>query len=132
MIGMIMLLGIVAKNSILLIDYAQQKIRAGMEISEALIRAGRTRFRPILMTSIALIAGMLPTALGLTEVGAMRKGMGIVVIGGVISSTVLTLVFVPAVFEYMDMFRRFLRRLLGRPENRMVDYTEKELEEKGL
>ncbi|MDR3048999.1 MAG: efflux RND transporter permease subunit [Elusimicrobiota bacterium] len=131
-IGMVMLLGIVAKNSILLIDYAQQKIRGGMEISEALIRAGRVRFRPILMTSIALIAGMLPTALGLTEVGAFRKGMGIVVIGGIISSTILTLVFVPAVFEYMDRFRRFLRKLMGRPDNRMVDYTERELEEKGL
>ncbi|MDR3243282.1 MAG: efflux RND transporter permease subunit [Elusimicrobiota bacterium] len=132
MIGIVMLLGIVAKNSILLMDYAQQKIRGGMEISEALIRAGRTRLRPILMTSIALIAGMLPTALGLTEVGAFRKGMGIVVIGGIISSTILTLLVVPAIFEYMDIFRRFLRRIVGRPDKRMVDYTEDELKMKKL
>jgi multidrug efflux pump subunit AcrB len=131
-IGIIMLLGIVAKNSILLIDYAQQKIRGGMDISDALIKAGDTRLRPILMTSIALIAGMLPTALGLTEVGQFRKGMGIVVIGGIISSTLLTLIVVPSIFEYLDSFRHFLRRILGRPEYRMIDHTEKELKDMDL
>jgi HAE1 family hydrophobic/amphiphilic exporter-1 len=132
MIGMIMLLGIVAKNSILLVDYIQQKIRAGFDIDEAVIMSGKTRFRPILMTSFALIAGMLPTALGLSEVGSFRKGMGIVVIGGIISSTVLTLVIVPAIFEYMDVFRRFLREIFGRPKNRMVDLSDKELAAKDL
>jgi HAE1 family hydrophobic/amphiphilic exporter-1 len=132
MIGFVMLLGIVAKNSILLIDYAQQKIRGGMEISDALVKAGETRLRPILMTSFALIAGMLPTALGLTEVGQFRKGMGIVVIGGVISSTILTLIVVPAIFEYLDTFRHFLRRLLLVSEKRMVDYTEEELKKMKL
>ncbi|MCL2390385.1 MAG: efflux RND transporter permease subunit, partial [Endomicrobia bacterium] len=132
LIGMIMLLGIVAKNSILLVDYIQQKIRAGHGIDEAIIISGRTRFRPILMTSFALIAGMLPTALGLTEVGSFRKGMGIVVIGGIISSTILTLVIVPAIFEYMDIFRRFLRRIFGRPEKRMVDLSDEELKKKDL
>ncbi|MDR2860603.1 MAG: efflux RND transporter permease subunit [Elusimicrobiota bacterium] len=132
LIGMVMLLGIVAKNSILLIDYAQQKIRGGMEISDALIKAGDTRLRPILMTSFALIMGMLPTALALSEVGEMRKGMGIVVIGGVISSTILTLLVVPAIFEYMDIFRRFLRRIMKRPENRMIDHTEEELKKMNL
>jgi len=132
MIGMIMLLGIVAKNSILLVDYTQQQIRAGLSIDDAIIKAGTIRFRPILMTSLALIAGMLPTALGLSEVGSFRKGMGIVVIGGIISSTFLTLIVVPSIFEYMDMFRRFLRRVVGRPDNRMVDLTDKELEKHDL
>jgi HAE1 family hydrophobic/amphiphilic exporter-1 len=127
MIGLVMLLGIVAKNSILLIDYAQQKIRGGMEISEALVKAGETRLRPILMTSFALIAGMLPTALGLTEVGQFRKGMGIVVIGGIISSTLLTLLVVPSIFEYLDTFRHFIRRHLPVSEKRMVDHTDDEL-----
>ncbi|AKL98092.1 efflux RND transporter permease subunit [Endomicrobium proavitum] len=132
LIGMIMLLGIVAKNSILLVDYIQQQIRAGFDIDTAIVKAGTIRFRPILMTSFALIAGMLPTALGLSEVGSFRKGMGIVVIGGIISSTVLTLVVVPAIFEYMDIFRHFLRRIFGRPDTRMVDLTDEELKTKDL
>jgi len=132
MIGMIMLMGIVAKNSILLVDYIQQMRRKGMDIDDAIVKAGSIRLRPILMTSFALIAGMLPTALGLSEVGQFRRGMGIVVIGGIISSTILTLVVVPAIYEYMDMFRRFLRRTFGRPKNRMIDYTEEQLAKKGL
>jgi HAE1 family hydrophobic/amphiphilic exporter-1 len=132
MIGMIMLLGIVAKNSILLVDYAQQQMRAGLDIDDSIIKAGIIRLRPILMTSFALIAGMLPTALGLSEVGHFRRGMGIVVIGGVVSSTILTLIVIPSIFEYMDKIRRFLRKITGRPDKRMVDYTDAELEEKYL
>jgi len=75
---------------------------------------------------------MLPTALGLSEVGQFRRGMGIVVIGGIISSTILTLIVVPSIYEYMDMIRCFLRRLLKRPPKRMMDYTEEQLEAKGL
>jgi HAE1 family hydrophobic/amphiphilic exporter-1 len=132
MIGMIMLLGIVAKNSILLVDYIQQMRRAGMSMEDSIIKSGSVRLRPILMTSFALIAGMLPTALGLSEVGQFRRGMGIVVIGGIISSTILTLIVVPAIYEYMDMFRHFLRELFGRPRKRMIDYTEEQLKTKGL
>jgi multidrug efflux pump subunit AcrB len=132
LIGMIMLLGIVAKNSILLVDYVQQQMRAGLKIDDAIVKAGAVRLRPILMTSFALIAGMIPTALGLSEVGQFRKGMGIVVIGGIIASTVLTVIVVPAIFEYMDMFRRFLRKLFNRPRNRMIDYSEEKLKNKGL
>lgn len=132
LIGMIMLLGIVAKNSILLVDYTQQKMREGVSADEAVVIAGQTRFRPILMTTLAVIAGMLPTALGLTEVGAFRKGMGIVVIGGVISSTLLTLLVVPAIFGHMDGFRRFSRKLFGRPERRIVDRSDAELAEEDL
>jgi HAE1 family hydrophobic/amphiphilic exporter-1 len=133
LIGMIMLLGIVAKNSILLVDYIQQQMRdSGLSMDDSIIKAGTVRLRPILMTSFALIAGMLPTALGLSEVGQFRKGMGIVVIGGVISSTILTLIVVPSVFEYMDKIRLFLRRITGRPEKRMVDYTDEQLRKEGL
>jgi HAE1 family hydrophobic/amphiphilic exporter-1 len=133
MIGMIMLLGIVAKNSILLVDYAQQQMRIGLNIDDSIIKAGIIRLRPILMTSFALIASMLPTALGLSEVGHFRRGMGIVVIGGVISSTILTLILIPSIFEYMDKIRRFLRKVTGRPNKRMMDYTDsQQLNEKYL
>ncbi|MDD3730714.1 MAG: efflux RND transporter permease subunit, partial [Endomicrobiaceae bacterium] len=121
MIGFIMLLGIVAKNSILLVDYIQQLMRRGRNIKEAIVEAGKVRLRPILMTSFALSAGMLPTALGLTESGSFRKGMGIVVIGGIISSTILTLLIIPAIFEYMMTFRMWLRKILGRPPLRTID-----------
>ncbi|MDR0723943.1 MAG: efflux RND transporter permease subunit, partial [Endomicrobium sp.] len=132
LIGMIMLLGIVAKNSILLVDYIQQQMRNGLNMDDAIIKAGIVRLRPILMTSFALIAGMLPTALGLSEVGQFRKGMGIVVIGGVVSSTILTLIVVPAIFEYMDNLRLFLRKLAKRPEKRMIDYREEQLHKQDL
>lgn len=121
MIGFIMLLGIVAKNSILLVDYIQQLMRRGKSVKEAIVEGGRVRLRPILMTSFALSAGMLPTALGLTEAGSFRKGMGIVVIGGIISSTVLTLLIIPAIFEYMVTLRMWLRKILGRPPLRTID-----------
>ncbi len=108
MIGIIMLLGVVAKNSILLVDYANQQMAAGLQRTEALIKACRTRLRPILMTSFALIAGTIPIAIGLNEASAQRTSMGIAIIGGLISSTVLTLVVVPAAFGYVDDFRMFL------------------------
>jgi HAE1 family hydrophobic/amphiphilic exporter-1 len=105
MIGSIMLLGVASKNSILLVDYAKQQIDAGMDRTEALLKAGSTRLRPILMTTMALIAGTFPIALGLNEASAQRVGMGISIIGGLISSTLLTLVVVPAAFSYIDRFR---------------------------
>lgn len=122
MIGMIMLLGIVAKNSIILVDYTQQLIVKGRpSIDEAVIEAGKVRLRPILMTSFALIGGMLPTALALTEVGKFRQGVGILTIGGIITSTLLTLLIVPALFEYTYTFRLYLRKKLNRPPTRKVD-----------
>ena len=95
-IATIMLLGIATKNSILLVDYTHQLVARGKPLSEALVEAGRTRLRPILMTSMALIAGTLPVAIGLNEASKQRSSMGYVIIGGVISSTLLTLVVVPA------------------------------------
>jgi len=112
--GLIMLLGIACKNSILLVDYTVRLMREGMTRSEALVRAGKIRLRPILMTSIALIAGMIPVAIGLNEASKQRTSMGVAVIGGVISSTLLTLLVVPAVFSYVDRFRVWSGQLLGR------------------
>lgn len=105
LIGIVLLLGVVAKNSILLVDYANQLIHEGMERGEALVKAGRTRLRPILMTSLALIAGMIPIAIGLNEASAMRTSMGVAIIGGLISSTLLTLLIVPAAFGFIEDFK---------------------------
>ena len=105
MIGCILLLGMATKNSILLVDYATQKVAEGMDRNEAMMAAGKTRLRPILMTSVALIAGMLPIAYGLNEASKQRTSMGIAIIGGLITSTLLSLVVVPAAFQYVDRFR---------------------------
>lgn len=105
MIGCIMLLGVATKNSILLVDYTNQKLKEGMDYSKAVIAAGKVRLRPILMTTFALIAGMLPIAIGLNEASKQRTGMGVAVIGGLISSTLLTLLVVPAAFSYMERYR---------------------------
>lgn len=104
-IGLILLMGVVAKNSILLVDYTQQLLLEGYELKEALLKACRTRLRPILMTSLALIAGMIPIAIGVTVLGSQRQSMGIAIIGGVISSTLLSLVVVPAAYGYVERFR---------------------------
>lgn len=111
-IGLIMLLGVVAKNSILLVDYANLLIQQGVSINEALLRSTKTRLRPILMTSLALIAGTLPIAIGLTELGSQRQSMGIAIVGGVITSTLLTLIVVPAAYGYVERFRLWLPTLV--------------------
>ncbi|HOO70999.1 MAG TPA: efflux RND transporter permease subunit [Spirochaetota bacterium] len=115
MIGLVMLLGLVSKNSILLVDFALDGVRAGLNRKEAIKKAGRARLRPILMTSFAMLAGTLPLALGIGEAAQYRQGMGIVIIGGLILSTLITLVVVPAVFEYIDIFREFIESKF-RPE----------------
>jgi len=107
MIGCIMLLGVATKNSILLVDYTNQLLDEGKSMADAVIQAGRVRLRPILMTTLALIAGMLPIAIGLNEASKQRTAMGVAVIGGLISSTLLTLVVVPAAFSYIERFRRW-------------------------
>jgi hydrophobic/amphiphilic exporter-1 (mainly G- bacteria), HAE1 family len=108
MIGVILLMGIVAKNAILLIDFAKWSEESGMERREALIQAGRVRLRPILMTTLALIAGMIPVALGQGEGGDFRAPMGIAIIGGVITSTLLTLLVIPTVYETLADARDWL------------------------
>jgi HAE1 family hydrophobic/amphiphilic exporter-1 len=114
MIGCIMLMGIATKNSILLVDYTNQLVNEGMSRADAVIKAGKTRLRPILMTTVALIAGMLPVAIGLNEASKQRVSMGIAIIGGLISSTLLTLVVVPASYSYIDRFRVWSQKLLKR------------------
>ena len=108
LIGVILLMGIVAKNAILLIDFAKWAHERGTPLREALIEAGRIRLRPIMMTTIALIAGMIPVALGRGEGADFRAPLGRAVIGGVITSTLLTLLVIPTVYEILDNFREWL------------------------
>lgn len=114
LIGILMLMGIVTKNAILLVDFAIEMRRHGMERVHAMVEAGRKRARPIIMTSIAMSAGMLPSALGVGEGGSFRAPMAIAVIGGIIVSTVLSLIVVPAFFLIMDDLSRLLAHLFGR------------------
>jgi HAE1 family hydrophobic/amphiphilic exporter-1 len=105
LIGVILLMGIVTKNAILLIDFAKWNHEKGMPLREALIEAGRVRLRPILMTTLALIAGMIPVALGYGEGADFRAPLGRAVIGGTITSTLLTLLVIPTVYEIFDDWR---------------------------
>ena len=111
MIGIIMLMGLVTKNAILLIDFANQRRADGVSITEAAIEAGSTRLRPILMTTLAMIFGMIPTAIGFGESAEFRQAMGISIIGGLITSTILTLVLVPIVYIKLDALSQ---KLLGK------------------
>jgi HAE1 family hydrophobic/amphiphilic exporter-1 len=114
LIGVILLMGIVAKNAILLIDFAKWEHERGTPLREALIAAGRIRLRPIMMTTIALIAGMIPVALGRGEGADFRAPLGRAVIGGVITSTLLTLLVIPTVYEILDGFRTWMTTKLWR------------------
>jgi len=109
-IGVVMLMGLVTKNAILLVDFAIRAREDGMERAEALLMAARVRLRPILMTTLAMIFGMVPLAFALSEGAEQRAPMGQAVIGGVITSSLLTLVVVPVVYCYMDDFSRWLVR----------------------
>jgi HAE1 family hydrophobic/amphiphilic exporter-1 len=111
-IGFIMLMGLVVKNAILLVDNANQHVKEGMNLYEALVEAGVTRFRPIIMTTLAMIFGMLPLALSLHEGSGQNAPMAHAVIGGLISSTILTLLVVPVLLTYIDSFSAFTRRFL--------------------
>ncbi|MEC4718711.1 efflux RND transporter permease subunit [Noviherbaspirillum sp. CPCC 100848] len=114
MIGLIMLMGIVTKNSILLVDYAILARQAGMSRFEALVDACHKRSRPIVMTTIAMGAGMLPLAMGWGADPSFRSPMATAVIGGLITSTLLSLLVVPAVYTYIDDLEHLLKRLLGK------------------
>ncbi len=113
-IGILMLMGIVTKNAIMLVDFAVEEIRAGVPRIDAIVDAGRKRARPIIMTTIAMVGGMLPLALALDSGGEFRAPMAIAVIGGLISSTLLSLVFVPAVFVLIDDLANFIWRAFSR------------------
>ena len=109
-IGIIMLMGLVTKNAILLIDFIKKTMDHGVDRYQAIINAGKTRLRPILMTTSAMVMGMVPLALGLGEGGEQSAPMAHAVIGGVITSTLLTLVVVPVIFTYLDDFKNFMLR----------------------
>ena len=119
-IGVIMLMGLVTKNAILLVDFANRARDEGMERGAALLEAARVRLRPILMTTLAMIFGMVPLAFALTEGSEQRAPMGQAVIGGVITSSLLTLVVVPVIYVYLDDLGAWARRLFtpGRGQGR--------------
>jgi HAE1 family hydrophobic/amphiphilic exporter-1 len=122
-IGMVMLMGLVTKNAILLVDFAIRarqdqvlpdgSLQAGLSRNDALLLAARVRLRPILMTTLAMIFGMVPLAFAISEGSEQRAPMGQAVIGGVVTSSLLTLVVVPVVYCYMDDLAQWLRRVWG-------------------
>ena len=120
MIGFVLLIGMVTKNGILLIDYANQQREKGMTVNDALVEAGATRLRPILMTAISTMAGVLPVVLGLGIGSESRQPLAVVICGGMMSSTVLTLAVVPVIYSYLDqlannrLFQRIKKRVMAR------------------
>jgi HAE1 family hydrophobic/amphiphilic exporter-1 len=129
-IGLLMLMGIVTKNAIMLVDFAIEEIAAGVDRATAIIDAGRKRARPIIMTTLAMAAGMLPSAFAFGDGGEFRAPMAIAVIGGLIVSTLLSLVFVPSFFTVMDDLGNLMQRIFGRfvgptdePDAASVDST---------
>jgi len=109
-IGVILLMGLVKKNAILIVDYTNTLRERGMARKEAILQAGPVRLRPILMTTFAMVFGMLPVALGLGEGAETRSPMGIAVIGGLLTSLFLTLVVVPAAYDLFDDWREKMRK----------------------
>ncbi len=114
LIGLLMLIGIVAKNSILLIDFAIEEMRAGRGRDDAIIEAGHKRAQPIVMTTVAMVAGMMPTALAIGGDGSWNQPMAVMVIGGLVLSTLLTLIIVPAGFSLADGIETWLGSKFGR------------------
>lgn len=108
-IGIIMLMGLATKNGILLVDFINEEIRRGVDKYEAIINAGKIRLRPIIMTTLAMIFGMLPLALASGESSEVRKPMAYAIIGGMITSTLLTLIIVPVVYVYLERISRYLK-----------------------
>jgi HAE1 family hydrophobic/amphiphilic exporter-1 len=125
MLGVVLLMGIVAKNAILLIDFAKTAMRLGAPRHDALLQAGATRLRPILMTSFAIIAGMIPAALSIGDGAELRAPLGRAVIGGVVTSTLLTLLVIPTVFDSLHALSEHVRnRLHTGQTGRAKDRTE--------
>ena len=112
LIGLIMLMGLVTKNAILLVDFANHARKAGATLAEAVLTAGQIRMRPIIMTTAAMVFGMFPLALALDEGGEMQAPMGRAIIGGVITSTLLTLVVVPVIYAYIEQWVGFFKQRL--------------------
>ena len=117
MIGMIMLMGLVTKNAILLVEYTNQLRERGLGKTDALLKAGPVRLRPILMTAFSTIAGMIPIAIGLGEGAESRAPMGTCVVGGMVTSTLLTLIVIPVIYSLLDDFGMWLKRLMPSDED---------------
>ncbi|MBD3170781.1 MAG: MMPL family transporter [candidate division Zixibacteria bacterium] len=132
LIGVVLLMGLVTKNAILLIDFAKQKRAAGIERNQALLEAGQVRLRPILMTSLSLIFGVLPLALAIGPGAEMRAPMARAVIGGMISSTFLTLIVVPVVYSILDdvVNSRIIRAIFGISKKEGTDKGDKDVIDK--
>jgi len=114
MIGLVMLMGLVTKNAILLVDFANHARQAGAKLADAVREAGLIRMRPIIMTTAAMIFGMLPMAIALNDGGEIQAPMGRAIIGGVITSTLLTLVVVPVIYSYLEQFSAFISAMASR------------------
>ena len=127
-IGFIMLMGLVTKNAILLVDFANQRQREGLSRIDALLEAGQVRLRPILMTTAAMVFGMLPLAIGLGEGSEQQAPMGRAIIGGVLTSTLLTLVVVPVIYSYLDRWERLARGWFASGEGRRAAREAREAE----
>lgn len=132
-LGIIMLMGLVAKNAILLVDFANQAKREGMNTTEALLQAGQERLRPILMTTVALIIGMIPIAIAQGPSAEWKNGLGWVLIGGLTSSMFLTLLVVPAGYQFVDNVSAFLGRIFNRRRKKDdTNYTNGQASEREL
>ena len=125
-IGIIMLMGLVTKNAILLVDFTNHGQREGKSQLDAIMAAGQVRLRPILMTTLAMIFGMLPMAIGLGDGGEMQAPMGRAVIGGVITSTLLTLVVVPVAYTYLDRLGKYVSKKLRGDEEHVHEELDDE------
>jgi len=130
LIGIVMLMGLVTKNAILLVEYCLVAMHKGASREQAIFDSGRTRMRPILMTTTAMIAGMLPIAAGIGAGAEARAPMAIAVVGGLFMSTLLTLIVVPVVFTYMDDLQRWIISVFHRPdeEDLLATRVDRELE----
>lgn len=112
-VGLVLLVGLVTKNSILLVEFANQEMAKGADARTAMLRAGLIRLRPILMTSLATIAGILPIAIGFGDAAESRRPLGVVAVGGMITSTILTLLVIPVIYTLFSDFARWFHRLRG-------------------
>jgi multidrug efflux pump subunit AcrB len=117
-VGLVLLVGLVSKNSILLVEFANQLMERGMTAVEAMREAGRKRLRPILMTSTATIMGILPIAIGFGDAAESRRPLGVVAVGGMVSSTILTLLVIPVVYT---LFAELRGKVAGKPEEHASD-----------
>ena len=133
-IGLLMLMGIVTKNAIMLVDFAVEEVAKGIPRFDAVIDAGRKRARPIVMTTLAMVAGMIPSAMAIGDGGEFRAPMAIAVIGGLLVSTVLSLVFVPSFFTVMDDVGKLIWYIFGRfvgPTDESPEYLAAQAKENG-